>query len=308
LVANRRKVVLAWRGRGLENYAVNNGRALSHEEIAEALRQRIRTGELGAGTRLPTQTELAEEFRTERGTVRQALQKLKEDGLLTDIGRGRPPRVVRPESHPGEARSALVELAPRLEKAFSVPHVTIDASCLTAETLMSSMHAPMRLIQMGVVRPKSVTARIVLPPKNRRRHYPAPEEGWGRDAEADEAVHGRSVAQHEVQMTVLKGHFRMLTTNHGIDAAIDFRVGDGTPFHKVYLLNGTEALFAHYIIGRHPVCIDDVERELRDAWGTASRLFSFDISTGGRDAWFVEDTRRWFDALWETLGPDEAGS
>ncbi|MFE7836337.1 winged helix-turn-helix domain-containing protein [Streptomyces sp. NPDC057474] len=287
---------------------MNNGKRLSHEEIAETLRQRIRTGELGAGTRLPTQARLAEEFHAERGTVRQALQKLKEDGLLTDVGQGSPPRVAIPKSPPGEARPALVELAPRLEKAFSVPHVTIDASCLTAETLMSSMHAPMRLIQMGAVRPESVTARIVLPPKNLRRHYPAPDGGWGQDKEADRAVHNRSVEQHERQITVLEGHFRILRANHQIEASIEFRVGDGTPFHKVYLLNGTEALFAHYIIGKQKEKIDGVDRELRDAWGTASRLFSFHVRDGGRDEWFVEDTKRWFDALWGTLGPDEAGS
>lgn len=71
-----------------ENVAVNGSRNFSSQDIADALRDRIRAGDLKAGDRLPTQAELAEEFGVERGTVRQALSSLQSDGLLSNTGRG----------------------------------------------------------------------------------------------------------------------------------------------------------------------------------------------------------------------------
>lgn len=72
---------------------MNGSRRLSSQEIADVLRERIRGGDLRAGDRLPTQAELAEEFGVERGTVRQALRALQEDGLLTNVSKGSPPRI-----------------------------------------------------------------------------------------------------------------------------------------------------------------------------------------------------------------------
>lgn len=75
---------------------MNGSRRLSSQEIADVLRERIRGGDLRAGDRLPTQAELAEEFGVERGTVRQALRALQEDGLLTNVSKGSPPRIAEP--------------------------------------------------------------------------------------------------------------------------------------------------------------------------------------------------------------------
>lgn len=82
--------------------------------------------------------------------MRQALNSLRAEGLLSKVTQGRPPTVARPKAEP---QPTLVGLAPRLEAAFAVPHVTLDAVCLTAETLMLSMDAPMRLIGQGVCSP-----------------------------------------------------------------------------------------------------------------------------------------------------------
>lgn len=82
---------------------MNGSRRLSPQEIADSLRERIRTGELKPGDRLPTQADLAEEFGVERGAVRQALRALQEDGLLTNVSKGSPrgsPRPLRPGASP----------------------------------------------------------------------------------------------------------------------------------------------------------------------------------------------------------------
>ncbi|MEJ1978070.1 MAG: GntR family transcriptional regulator [Acetobacteraceae bacterium] len=58
-------------------------------QIQEGLRQRIASGELRVGDRVPSDTELAEAFQTTRATVRQALSRLVFEGLIIrQVGRG----------------------------------------------------------------------------------------------------------------------------------------------------------------------------------------------------------------------------
>ncbi len=57
--------------------------------IEESLRMRIAAGEFQEGDPLPSEAELAREFRTTRGTVRQALARLVFEGLIVrEVGRG----------------------------------------------------------------------------------------------------------------------------------------------------------------------------------------------------------------------------
>ncbi|MEV4121762.1 GntR family transcriptional regulator [Micromonospora sp. NPDC049645] len=57
--------------------------------IADQLRERIESGSIPPGALLPTESALTTEFRASRGTVRQAIAVLREDGLVTtEHGRG----------------------------------------------------------------------------------------------------------------------------------------------------------------------------------------------------------------------------
>lgn len=57
--------------------------------IAAALRARIRAGRSGRSTRLPSEHALCAQFRVSRMTVRQALEVLRQEGLLSrQAGRG----------------------------------------------------------------------------------------------------------------------------------------------------------------------------------------------------------------------------
>jgi DNA-binding GntR family transcriptional regulator len=56
-----------------------DSRAYLH--IHSVLARRIRDGEYPAGAKLPTETELAEEFGCGPGTAAQALRALQRDGL-----------------------------------------------------------------------------------------------------------------------------------------------------------------------------------------------------------------------------------
>jgi DNA-binding LacI/PurR family transcriptional regulator len=78
-------------------------------KIVEVYREQILAGKLPTGTRLPTEFELAEEFNLSRGTVRQALNLLVEEGLLERVqGRGT-----------FVSQTALVQIAPPPEPVVS---------------------------------------------------------------------------------------------------------------------------------------------------------------------------------------------
>ncbi|GAX57032.1 GntR family transcriptional regulator [Streptomyces olivochromogenes] len=280
---------------------MNGSRRLSPQEIADVLRDRIRAGDLKAGDRLPTQAELAEEFGVERGTVRQALRALQDDGLLSNVSKGSPPRIAEPSaSARSEPQTTMVGLAPRLADAFSAPHVRVDAACLTAETLMLALGEPVRLIHEGRIRPESIDVRILLPSRDINLAFPVPVDGRGDD----DPVHGRWLAQRNAQVHVLQHNLRALRSSHGIDVRVAFRALPFTPPIKLYLLNGAEALIAYYMVTRREEEMADVTLDMYDALGSDSLLFSFEKRTGQRDAAFVDQSQKWFDALWETITTD----
>lgn len=64
------------------------------EDVAAGLRSAITGGEYGPGATLPTEYELAGRYKVSRDTVRRALSRLTQEGLLTP-GRGRLGRQVR---------------------------------------------------------------------------------------------------------------------------------------------------------------------------------------------------------------------
>ncbi|MFG3661451.1 GntR family transcriptional regulator [Streptomyces sp. NPDC047706] len=283
-----------------ENVAVNGSRRLSPQNIADTLRERIRGGALKAGDRLPTQAELAEEFGVERGTVRQALRALQEDGLLSNVSKGSPPRIAAPAVASSEPQPTMVGLAPRLKAAFSAPHVRIDAACLTAETLMLALSEPVRAIHEGRVRPTSIDVRILLPSRDINLAFPISVEGGGDE----DPVHRRWLSQRNAQGQVLQHNLRSLRASHGIDVHVTFRALPFTPPVKLYLLNGEEALIAYYMVTRRAEDDGTGPLDMYDVLGSESLLFSFEQDAGRRDAAFVEQSQMWFNALWETITTD----
>ncbi|MGW6397404.1 GntR family transcriptional regulator [Streptomyces sp. NPDC055134] len=285
-----------------ESVAVNGSRRSSPQEIADVLRERIKAGELRAGERLPTQAELAEEFGVERGAVRQALRSLQEDGLLSNVSKGSPPRIAEQAPARGEPQRTMVGLAPRLSEAFASPQVRIDAVCLTAETLMLALGEPLRFIHEGRIRPDSVDVRILLPGRDINLAFPVSVEDAGT-GEGD-VVHQRWLDQRNAQGQVLRHNLRSLRSSHGIDVRVTFRALPFTPPVKLYLLNGNEALLSYYLVTRREEEIESGTLDMYDTLGTESLLFSFEKRAGQRDTAFVEESQKWFDALWETITTD----
>ncbi|MFD5119197.1 GntR family transcriptional regulator [Streptomyces sp. NPDC058385] len=283
-----------------ESVAVNGSRRSSPQEIADVLRERIKAGELRAGERLPTQAELAEEFGVERGAVRQALRSLQEDGLLSNVSKGSPPRIAEQAPARDEPQRTMVGLAPRLSEAFASAQVRIDAVCLTAETLMLALGEPLRYIHEGRIRPDSVDVRILLPGRDINLAFPVSATQEGDAA----LVHKRWLDQRNAQGQVLRHNLRSLRSSHGIDVRVTFRALPFTPPVKLYLLNGNEALLSYYLVTRREEEIESGTLDMYDTLGTESLLFSFEKRAGQRDTAFVEESQKWFDALWETITTD----
>ncbi len=278
---------------------MNDGRRLSSQEIAEVLRERIREGDLRAGDRLPTQAELAEEFGVERGTVRQALRALQEDGLLTNVSKGSPPRIAEPAVPRAEPQSTMVTLGPRLSEAFAAPHVRVDVVCHTSETLMLALSEPLRLIHEGRIRPESIDFRVLMPSRDIALAFPVLIE-----REEGDPVHQRWLQMRNAQARVLQHNLQAVRSTHRIDVRIAFRALPFTPPMKLYLLNGEEALHGYYTVTRREEEYESRTLQMYDALGSQSLLFSFLKQAGHRDAVFVEESQKWFDALWETITTD----
>ncbi|SEC74944.1 winged helix-turn-helix domain-containing protein [Streptomyces sp. PAN_FS17] len=279
----------------------------SHREVADELRARIASGELRPGQRMPTQAKLAVEFGVERGAVRQALRILQSEHLLTNVSKGAPatvaPDLGKALTGPGAPPApTMVALAPRIASAFAAPHVEIDALCLTAVSLTLAIGEPLRQIHAGQLKPAKVDFRVLLPSRDIPLAFPTPVEDSADDV--DLQLRRRWLAQRNAQGQVLRHNLLALRATHGIDVRVTFRALPFTPPVKLYLLNGTEALFAYYTLSRREVEIGQQHLEMYDAPGIQSTLFAFEQGAGLRDMTFVEQSHVWFNALWETISSE----
>ncbi|MEU6577787.1 GntR family transcriptional regulator [Streptomyces sp. NPDC046805] len=275
---------------------------LSHHDVADELRARISSGVLGPGQRMPTQSALCAEFRVERGVVRQALRILQDEQLLTNVSKGSPATVAPPRPAPSFDPSAtpqatVVSLTPRITEAFSAEHVTIDAMCLRATQLALAIGEPLRRIHTGQLKPAKIDVRVLLPSREIELAFPAPV-----DSAAAKRLHRQWLTQRNAQCQVLRYNLRTLRSSHGIETQVSFRALPFTPPVKLYLLNGTEALFAYYTLTRQAVELDEGESvEAYDPDGLRSTLFGFRTGGGPRAEAFVQQSSLSFDSLWETI-------
>jgi GntR family transcriptional regulator len=107
-----------------------------HVVVADAIRERISSGELKIGAPLPSESELCAQFGASRGPVRQALAQLRHEGLI-ETSQGRVPTVLgRPIAHSIDdffSFSAWVQATGRtpgqhtIELAWRVPPAAVAA-------------------------------------------------------------------------------------------------------------------------------------------------------------------------------------
>ncbi|WP_433177243.1 GntR family transcriptional regulator [Actinoallomurus sp. CA-150999] len=84
-------------------------------QIAEVLRQRIRSRDLVPGSLMPSEAALCDEFAVVRNTVRRALATLEDEGLIETLpGKGRVVRGEAPTQY--EYRRIAADLRDRIER------------------------------------------------------------------------------------------------------------------------------------------------------------------------------------------------
>ncbi|GAA2113020.1 GntR family transcriptional regulator [Streptomyces synnematoformans] len=284
-----------------DQHAAAGGR-IARDHVADALRARIDSGELQPGDSLPTQKALMAEFGVERGVVRKALELLKRERLLADVGRGSPPTVAGPRAADADApRAAGVELADRIELAFQATHVTLDALNLTTETLTHALAHTVMGIATGERRaPESITARILVPSPDAHLAIPQLISDTSDPRPLQRLrdlvdLHARSL-DHTLRNLRERGLVP--------EVSVEIRGMPLTPTSKLYVLNGTEALMGYYRVLRREVEYRNELMAIHDVLGLNAPLFHYSAGPDSRDhhdAAYVEHSLMWFESLWSSI-------
>ncbi len=167
---------------------------------------------------------------------------------------------------------------------------------------MIALGEPLRLIHEGSIRPESVDVRVLMPSRDINLAFPVSVDAPGDGPE--DPVHERWLQMRNAQARVLEHNLHAVRATHGIDVRVRFRALPFTPPVKLYLLNREEALMGYYMLTRREEEWGSRTLEMYDALGSQSLLFSFLRRAGHRDAAFVTESEKWFDALWETITSD----
>ncbi|MEU4154649.1 hypothetical protein [Streptomyces sp. NPDC026659] len=204
---------------------------------------------------------------------------------------------------PAPPQPTMAALVPRVAAAFAAPHVEIDALCLTSVSLTLAVGEPLRQIHAGRLEPAKIDVRVLLPSRDIDLAFPAPADGRAAGHGAP-VLRRRWLALRNAQAQVLRENLLALRTTHGVDVHVRFRALPFTPPVQLYLLGGSEALFAYYTLARLEREVGDERLVVYDAEGTRAMLFAFERGAGPRDTAFVDQSRKWFEALWETISSE----
>lgn len=283
--------------------------ARTAQQIAGELRSRIDRGETnyGLGQRLPTQRELGEEFGVSRDTIQRAMRELQTEGWIESTqGSGsvvmRARRIHTPKARAD--RPVPVGLGPLISEAFEADEVSLDAYCLTTESLTDHVGVQADRVARREVSPRSISLRLLLPSLEPRPVFPAaahdaqdarPYERWATMVE----FHTRRLRE---KLVALRSGGLVSTVD------VDVRRVPLTPSHKLYLFNGTSALHGLYVVEERTMPLSDgTEVQALDVLGLQSTLFHYE-KTADADAQgslFVASAQTWFDSYWDRLGEDE---
>jgi DNA-binding GntR family transcriptional regulator len=108
-------------------------------KIAAALRDRIRGGSLEPGDKLPSEADVSAEFGVARGTAREALKKLEDDGLVDTLpGVGRVVRSAEQTDKTPRYRRIAADLIAAIEAGEYPPGSQLPGETQLAEKFQAS--------------------------------------------------------------------------------------------------------------------------------------------------------------------------
>jgi DNA-binding transcriptional regulator YhcF (GntR family) len=277
--------------RSLDDLEPDDARPAS-QQIANVLRAAILTRKFAPGERLPSQNDLAERYGVARETVKSALRILRDERLVvTRQGSG---AFVRAQTE------RPVGLRPHIEAAFERPHVTIDFSGFSSETLHGAIQEPLDKIRAGRLTPESVAIRILLPDLGLPTVIPSRVEPAGDDPAVRERA-ARIARRNTEAITESVGELGTLGLVR--NATVEVRSHGTTVLSKLYILNRDEVFFGFYPVVTNTVSVENQPVTIFDVLGKDVPLFHYATNGEPDDAadQFVHQARTWFESVWTSI-------
>lgn len=132
-----------------------------HSQLYEVMAERIRSGVWKEGDRVPSESALIDEFGTSRGPVRQALSRLRSEGLIVG-GRGAPPRVQRAvPSQSFDTYLSFTEWAAELGAAVTQKTIEV-ARRLASPQIAAELEIPPGSLVVAVTRLRMLDGEPVM--------------------------------------------------------------------------------------------------------------------------------------------------
>ncbi|MDX3354569.1 GntR family transcriptional regulator [Streptomyces sp. ME01-24h] len=282
----------------MSNDRTTLGPRREYERVADALRHEIEVGGIAEGAQLPTHAELVERFDVSRATVQKAIKALEGASYVESVqGKGVFARDWRKSAASvravGTAATAVsagsVELDDAIAEAFKSDDITIDAYCLTAESLNAAIVPQARRILRGQLEPSSINVRLLLARPGAHLAIPRivgdPEDTRPLDRLSE------LIERHAFTLRNLLEDLG----RRGVEVSVEVRTLPITPVAKYYLINGEQALMGYYKVESNSVELPDGETaQIYDVMGLGARLYP----QGAEQRAVCQE---WFDSLWTTI-------
>ncbi|MFB7286457.1 winged helix-turn-helix domain-containing protein [Actinacidiphila glaucinigra] len=281
----------------MSNDRTVGGARREYERVADALRHEIEGGAIAAGDQLPTHAELVDRFDVSRATVQKAIKALEGRGYVESAqGKGVFARdwLKSADAHingnaTATAEAGSIELDDAIAEAFEADQVTIDAYCLTAESLNAAIVQQVKRIIRGEIRPSSIHLRLLLPRTDVRLAIPRNVEDID-----DERPMQRLSSLSAIHIRALRNLENLVGQGAVPEVRVEVRLVPVTPLHKLYLINGDLALDGMYVVTDNLINVDDATIRIHDVLGVGAKLYPQPRER-------VELSHEWFNSLWTRL-------
>lgn len=286
---------------------MDNGPLPPYLQVAERLRDEIRSGLLPVGSRLPNHAGIGQRFGVSRATVQRALQELRKDGYI-DSRQGWGTEVLNwgesGTADPYRVAPAFQILSERVAAGFTARDVTLDTFSLTTESLSGALNPVVPgLLTQETPMPRSATLRILIPNRDESvlpTRVDDPSDGRPRR---------RLLQLQRAHLVSLRSALSSLEQlRPELAVSVEFRSVPFTPMQKLYIINKTLVLQAFYEVLQREVMLGDAEPQaIYDVVGISAPTRAYTSgpdNTAELNSVFVSRAQRWFDWCWsQAAGP-----
>jgi DNA-binding transcriptional regulator YhcF (GntR family) len=262
------------------------------QQIADVLRAAILTRKIAPGERLPSGPRLAARYGVAKMTVQQAINALRDEGLVVSRkGSG---------VYARERTERPVGLRPHLEQAFEASAVTIDFVGFSGETLHGAISEPLDRIREGRLRPESLKLRLLVPDTSIPWSLPARVADLADSPAFRNRMH-RISDRHTHALTDSVNELSEMGLVPGATAAV--RTFPSVPLFKLYVINNSHVFFGYYPVRQHVVDLDGERTPMWDLMGKDAILFHH-VAESDKEAMstqIVEESAAWFESVWDSV-------